>query len=78
MRRSDIPHPPSPPPAQSKELCSCLRDCIQTFYEGPFTKQPHEGGPPRISGLTQYLVTDLLQALAKCNVNTADDLKALV
>jgi hypothetical protein len=56
----------------------CLRDFFQSFYEGPFAKLPDQGGPPRISGVTQYVITDLLQALSSCQVHTADDLMAMV
>ena len=55
---------------------SCLRDFLKSFYEGPFAVQ--QGAPPRITGTTQYLVTDLLHALSICQVNTARDLMAMV
>jgi hypothetical protein len=56
----------------------CLRDFFQSFYEGPCAKLPDQGGPPRISGVTQYVITDLLQALSSCQVHTADDFMAMV
>jgi hypothetical protein len=69
--------PPAHVSYQDSVEC-CLRDFFQSFYEGPFAKQPHEGGPPRISGLTQYVITDLRQTLSICQVHTASDLMAMV
>lgn len=75
-------------------LESCIRDMIKSFYESPFTLQSDKGGPPTITGLLQYVallpsvyfcntlhryvVTDLLDALARCRVTSVEDLAAMV